>query len=571
VFDVLSDETPLTGGGPAPAAPQDFQSRLAAKMAERQLKKQQSQPTVFDVLGAEGPLPSIARKKSPRPTTMDQLSNNAPIEGGSAAPAAPAAPQAAMQVPSMVTSRPGSTWSIPQTNSFAVNTSGASPNVSSYPMANTKGYNIDADIVPYEKMHKIHQRGNIKWGELQGQRGTTYDKDTIDAARLSTRDILGRAFGDDFNIPQEAKRVAVEVEKMLKRVLNMDPDTPADSVALDVKRDAPLIIDAIKATKQMGMVAANKADINQQSQQYRKLNNAIQDVNLKGLGGLKEGINVKTAATPTDLTPADNLYQFNEQLDGFMTDIAKAVEESNQLSTDASFVRLNKIVTEKWPAIEKLLQNVSTNDLNPMGALMREYVIWNSFIGNIPLLGTIGKGMGSLQMLVYGLTSILKQDRVHVKSNTLNDLVVAKNAEKLIQRIEEGVKKYQQDYERAVKLTGLRQMGRVTSSGADKERLPLDSQRMIDALERAEREELDRKESEPLPEINQTTPEKQASPAPAVTPTAVARGDRVAEAFQQLNNTPEDQQIALYESFMTNGTLTPEEISQLDAMIAGEQ
>lgn len=445
----------------------------------------------------------------------------------------------------------------------------ASP-AGSYPMANTKGYNIDADIVPYEKIHNIHQRGNIEWGDLQVQRGTTYDKAAIDAARLSTRGILGRAFGDDFNIPQEAKRVAVEVEKRLKSILNMDPDTPADRVALDVKRDAPLIIDAIKATKQMGMVAANKADIHQQSQPYRKLNNAVQEVNLKGLGGLKEGINVKTAATPTDMTPADNLYQFNEQLDGFMTDITKVVEESNQLSTDASFVRLNEIVTKKWPAIEKLLQNVSTNDLNPMGALMREYVIWNSFIGNIPLLGTIGKGMGSLQMLVYGLTSILKQDRVHVKSNTLNDLVVAKNAEKLIQRIEEGVKKYQQDYERAVKLTGLRQMGRVTSSGADKERLPLDSQRMIDALERAEREEIGRKKSEQRPEVNQTTPVV-ASTAPTATPTTVARGNRVSEAFQQLNNTSEDQQIALYDSFITNGTLTPEEISQLDAMIAGEQ
>jgi hypothetical protein len=558
VFDALSDETPLTGGGPAPAAPQDFQSRLAAKMAERQLKKQQSQPTVFDDLGAEGPLPSPARKKPPRPTTMDQLSNDAPIEGGGAAPAAPVAPQAAMQVPSMVTSRPGSTWGTPQTNSFAVNTSGASPNVSSYPMANTKGYNVDADIVPYEKMHALHQRKNVDWGNLQTANKTAYDKATIDASRISTREVLSRAFGNDFKVPQEAKHVALAVEDALKKGLAINPDTPASAISLDVARDAPLIINLIKAMEAMKKNSVTPTNPNSLSRPSVELDAAAQGVSDIGLTGLARGIDVRGAVNKPSLAPALAMHRFNNELKTYLGDVATLLKKSETMKTDKAFVELNDIVKTKWPILEQLIKDVGINDLNPMGKLMREYVIWNSFVGNIPVLGPIGKGMGSLQMLIHGFSSILQQDSVHVASSSLDQLVIAKNADKLEKRILEGVKAMQSQFEKGVKLRGFRQIGRTATSGIDnkyegqKKDLSGDSLALFDALEKAAQESADQiKENNPVTEPTQS--------------------DKVSEAFQRLVDAPEDQQEALYDSFMTNGTLTPEEISQLDAMIAGEQ
>ena len=511
VFEQLADETPLEGHRLRPDIPEEqwaakrvgIPNKRTAALAEAVLRKQQqNMPEQFPVAA---PLPTTGRVGGiPVP--------NDPVMG----------------------SRYGDKGLSPTYPSKDAGSFSAVPE---------RSYS-EADFVPYEKLHGLNMLGNKAWAERQTTRQTPYEVVAYDAVRKATRQILSRAFGSEWEQPQEAKKLALDLNDALMEALEIRQGTKARNVKLNVVTDAPKIVNLIKAMQKM----ANKvdSDVGDPDKAYikaRQLEEARNALKQTGLDTLEASIDIPGKTTAVSVDPAQALDAFNTKLGDHLNKIQEAVKKADSMSTDESYKKLHDIVRGDWKVLEELMSNVRQNDLNEMGQIMREYVMWNSFISNIPGLGTVGKTIGSLQMLSHGF-KMLGRDKTHVRSSMLDNYVVSKNSQKIIERITKGLEDVEVEVDKVIRLRGLRQLGRTGTSGRDRG------------------EDVDRNELSPKSRALVEALESSMQQEP-VTAAVEPVKNKIDTEAERIVSSPPEQQAEEFTKMTESGQFTEEEIDQI--------
>jgi hypothetical protein len=284
------------------------------------------------------------------------------------------------------------------------------------------------------------------------------------------------------------------------------------------------------------------SDENARAINSQRLADASYALERAGLDTLISGIDIPTKKNAVVLDPAVALENFNAKLNEHMNKVYQFVIAAESRKTDENYKALSDIVRGDWKVLKELMSEVRENDLNEMGQVMREYVMWNSFIGNAPVLGSLGKTIGSLQMIMHGW-NILKRDKAHVRSNMLDNYVIAKNADKLINRITEGLERVEAETDKAIRLYGLRQVGRVGTSGLDR------------------REAVDKNDYSP--ESRALIEAFESSIALEPVPTAEPVVNRIDTAVDRVINSPVEQQSEEFTRMMESGEFTEDELDQI--------
>ena len=278
---------------------------------------------------------------------------------------------------------------------------------------------------------------------------------------------------------------------------------------------------------------------------------------LSGYKGLREGIDTRVAGKPVDMSPVDVVTKFNQETQNFLTTLRTLVERQDTLKNDVNYKELKSIVDNKWSILEELTKDVTANDLNDMGRLMREYVIWNQFVSNIPGLGGIGKVISSLQMLSQS-GSILSRDKTHIATSKLDSIWIAKHAQKLIAKFQNDLQRVQEEVEKATRLWNLRNVGRMVTAGGPSgedtkdHKLPKDVQYIVDYMQDEYQKDI------------QAQAQAQESLPATETP---APQNNVERVFNAILSAPIDQQEKVYDDALASGQLTEAEIEELNGKI----
>ena len=336
----------------------------------------------------------------------------------------------------------------------------------------------------YDSLMRIFQEGNVRYAKNAEIRQVSVNAKADDVSRKASRAVLSRAFGDEFAIPNAAKRLVKDLEENLRGVSSIsDKVSPSDIVANPSY--AKGLVDAAKATAEMDpnrlLQAANAelGPINNKGylelEQMKNIAPRMPDslgnleVAVKNVEQNKKLIEDSTFAGSTsglplpDVSKSNNILYFNQRLGALINDVKDAAYAWNERKTDKDYVALKSIVDKHWGPVMSALGRVRANDLGESGRIFRESVLWSSYVGNVPGLGTVGRLMSALNMAKYATRSGAKGDFT-VKYQPLDAVVQAKNIDKFKNAIIDKYERYAQAIDTAEKLANLRGLGRAVAN-----------------------------------------------------------------------------------------------------------
>lgn len=400
-----------------------------------------------------------------------------------------------------------------------------------------EGYHAE-DAAIYERIHEINRQGNIELSERMGRRDTPLSKGQADAIRKATNTVMERAFGDQYAIPNRAKKAVLDVYDSLLGVLGKEKGGRLGDVKFNVKADAENLLNSLRATRDFNPENVRSTELFSLSDAMQQLSEVTDNDILRN--AIQNGRSEK---------PAEAVAAFNDLVIRYLDNMFDLISKSGDIRADETFKKLSKLVKEEYPKIQEAIKDVRENDLNDMGRVMREYVMWNSFAGNVPVLGVGARFMASLNMLSH-FGQMTSRSKAHQASNMLDNIVLAKNIEKLKDHVERAAEQIISKAHRTERLMNLRQVGRLYAAKENEVRQELERQ-----LTPEEKDFIDTYESmaRDIAASNQRIEQE-----------SQVQVQGVSELIQRLENTPPEQQQSVFDGIMGSPDI-PQEVK--DALI----